>query len=175
MRKSAQVLCGVQARSRSSIGGSVGLQRRQAQRGAAIIEVAFILLPLFLLVYGIFVYSIVFVTQQAVAYAAASGADAVIAVDPDTINCDPSDTTINALVTNRVSRITRVLPGGGANTPVVSLPTITRVSGCQLVVTVTYPVARLGLGFGTLFPFLGGKILTGQSLVNTRLPVIPGS
>lgn len=57
--------------------------RKSRQQGAALIEFAFVLLPLLLLTVGTLLYGLVFVTQQAFAFAAQRGADAIVQVDPD--------------------------------------------------------------------------------------------
>ena len=137
------------------------------QRGAAMIEFSVVLLPLLTLFYGIIVYSLVFVTQQAVAFAAESGADAVVAVDPMTATCDPADATINAVVTNRVTNLVRFLPGG-VGAPQLSVPATPSGTGCQLLVTVTYPFSNWGFAITGLLPLPG--VITGQGLVNTQLP-----
>jgi Flp pilus assembly protein TadG len=139
---------------------------RGVQHGAALIEFSVILLVLLTIFYGIFVYSILFVTQQAVAYAAESGADAVTMVDPMTIACDPADPVINDVVGVRVNRILSFLPGG-VSPPAVSLPPGPRLSSCQLLVTVSYPFSNWGLAVTGLFP-MPGQII-GQGLVNTHL------
>lgn len=57
--------------------------RDRRQAGASLIEFALVL-PIFLaLIIGILFYGIAFVAHQAVNYAAESGAEAVVSVDPD--------------------------------------------------------------------------------------------
>lgn len=57
--------------------------RRGSQEGAALVEFAFVLLPLLLLTVGTLLYGLVFVSQQAFAFAAQRGADAIVQVDPE--------------------------------------------------------------------------------------------
>lgn len=57
--------------------------RGSRQQGAALVEFAFVLLPLLLLTIGTLLYGLVFVTQQAMAFAAQRGADAIVQADPD--------------------------------------------------------------------------------------------
>lgn len=51
------------------------------QRGAALVEFAFVLLPLLLLTFGTLVCGLVLVSQQTYAFAAQSGADALSQLD----------------------------------------------------------------------------------------------
>lgn len=53
------------------------------QAGAAAVEFAFVFPLLFLLIYGVIVYSYVFVLQESIAYAAQKSAEAAVAVAPD--------------------------------------------------------------------------------------------
>jgi len=57
--------------------------RRGRQSGATAIEFAILFPVLFLLTYGTVVYGYVFFLKQTVAYAAQQGAEAAVAVDPD--------------------------------------------------------------------------------------------
>ncbi len=62
---------------------------KTAQRGASAVEFAFVFPVLFLLVYGVIVYSYVYVLQQAITYSAQQSAEAAVAVNPmpqDTLN-----------------------------------------------------------------------------------------
>lgn len=52
------------------------------QRGASAVEFAFVFPILFLLVYGVIVYSYVYVIQQAITYGAQQSAEAAVAVNP---------------------------------------------------------------------------------------------
>jgi len=52
------------------------------QRGASAVEFAFVFPILFLLVYGVIVYSYVYVLQQSITFAAQHSAESVASVDP---------------------------------------------------------------------------------------------
>jgi Flp pilus assembly protein TadG len=52
------------------------------QRGASAVEFAFVFPVLFLLVYGVIVYSYVYVLQQSITFAAQHSAESVASVDP---------------------------------------------------------------------------------------------
>ncbi|SFF38644.1 Flp pilus assembly protein TadG [Fontimonas thermophila] len=58
------------------------------QRGGAAVEFTFVFPVLFLLVYGIVVYSYIYVVQQAITYAVQVGAEAAVAVDPAVDSAD---------------------------------------------------------------------------------------
>lgn len=55
---------------------------KAAQRGASAVEFAFVFPVLFLLVYGVIVYSYIYVLQQAITYSAQQAAEAAVAVNP---------------------------------------------------------------------------------------------
>lgn len=148
------------------------------QRGATLIEFTVILLPLITLIYGIVVYSIVFVTQQAVAYAAESGAEAVVAVDPSN---SAYDSLAAEQATQRVNSLLTFLPGGQS----VCLGTQNGNRGCsnqcfdlqdglgnpsrrQCTVQVTYNFGQWGFLVKGLLPV--PTLITGVGLVNTQLP-----
>lgn len=52
------------------------------QDGAALVEFAFVLLPLLFLTIGTLLYGLVFVSQQAMSFVAQRGADALVQLDP---------------------------------------------------------------------------------------------
>lgn len=79
------------------------------QHGAAAVEFAFVFPVLFLLVYGVIVYSYVFVLQQAITYAAQVAAEAAVAVDPDQ---DNAATLRETAVRSTASSVLRWLPEG---------------------------------------------------------------
>src|SRR5258708_37699419 len=56
----------------------------RTQRGAAAVEFAFVFPVLFLLIYGVIVYSYIFVLQESINYAAQQAAEAAVAVEPNT-------------------------------------------------------------------------------------------
>lgn len=132
------------------------------QAGAALIEFGAIVIAFLTLTYGIIVYSIVFVSQQAVAYAAESGADAIVAVDPD--NGASFSAVATMVATSRVNSVLSFLPGG-ASTTVTEIAPAGTGSG-QFTVTVNYQFSNWGFLVSGLFPLPG--LLTGQGLVNTR-------
>ena len=137
------------------------LQRhRLKQSGAVLVEFAAIVIALVTIFYGVIVYSIVFVTQQAVAYAAESGADAIVAVDPT----DPAfDALAMSTATTRVTNLLSFLPGG--ETTAVSILVPPGSTNRQVTVTVNYDFTNWGFLVTGLFPHPG--VLTGQGLVNT--------
>jgi Flp pilus assembly protein TadG len=69
------------------------------QRGASAVEFAFVFPILFLLVYGVIVYSYVYVIQQSITYSAQQAAEAAVAVNP------VPATTHNARITQRVRAV----------------------------------------------------------------------
>ena len=137
---------------------------RGLQRGATLIEFSLILVALLTLLYGIIVYSIVFVTQQAVAYAAESGADAIAVVDPDD---DGFLTLAETVATAEVTRVAAFLPGSpGVTVDDSSALGATPVPGREIRVTVTYNFANWGfLGRG-LLP--RPDTITGEARINVR-------
>ena len=60
------------------------LQRSRAQTGAAAVEFALVFPMLFMLIYGVIVYSYLFVLQESLAFAAQEAAEAAVKVDPET-------------------------------------------------------------------------------------------
>lgn len=115
----------------------LGHDRRRAS-GAALVEFAFILPVLLLLVYGILVYSILLVTQQAVAYGAERGAEAAVAVNPDLAD-DAYLAEIELLATERIQAVIGFLPGGAGSIQVELLAPAGSGLGQELRVTVQYP------------------------------------
>ena len=57
---------------------------RRQQSGAAAVEFALVFPILFLLIYGVIVYSYLFVIQESITYTAQEAAEATVAVDPET-------------------------------------------------------------------------------------------
>lgn len=68
--------------------GAWGASTRRAQGGAAAVEFAFVFPILFLLIYGVIVYSYVFVLQESINFASQEAAEAAVAVDPDEPDAD---------------------------------------------------------------------------------------
>ncbi|MDT0636037.1 TadE/TadG family type IV pilus assembly protein [Spectribacter hydrogenoxidans] len=56
---------------------------KRSASGAALVEFAFVLLPLMLLIASIILYGLVFVSQQAMAFGAQRGADAMVQVNSE--------------------------------------------------------------------------------------------
>lgn len=79
--------------------GNRALQSRRTQRGASAVEFAFVFPILFLLVYGVIVYSYVYVIQQSITYGAQQSAEAAVAVNPQ------PDDTLNARIEQRVRAV----------------------------------------------------------------------
>lgn len=86
---------------------------RNSQSGAALIEFAFVLLPLLLLTFGTLLYGLVFVTQQAMAFAAQRGADAIVQVDPNAFDSVAALCSSDAAARVAENRISSVLPDVG--------------------------------------------------------------
>lgn len=125
------------------------------QSGVAMVEFAFVLLPLVTLVVGVLIYSFVVVSQQAVAYAAQRAADAALQVDPDAVN-------FSMLVTDRacerVGDLLVFLPGAPAcaaddQSVRVSIDSPAGVgSAFEVTVSVTYSFRNWGLSDTGLLP-----------------------
>jgi Flp pilus assembly protein TadG len=64
------------------------MPRRPRSRGAAAVEFALIFPILFLLIYGVIVYSYIFALQSALYFAAQEAAEAAVKVDPSASNAD---------------------------------------------------------------------------------------
>ena len=60
----------------------------RAQGGAAAVEFAFVFPILFLLIYGVIVYSYIFVLQESINFASQEAAEAAVAIDPDEPDAD---------------------------------------------------------------------------------------
>ena len=76
--------------------------KRCLQRGAAAVEFAFVFPVLFLLIYGVIVYSYVFVLQESINYAAQQAAEAAVAVEPDAAGYDALATARARAMASRV-------------------------------------------------------------------------
>ena len=90
-----------------------------AQGGAAAVEFAFVFPVLFLLIYGVIVYSYIFVLQESINYAAQQAAEAAVAVEPRSAGYDAAATAQARAMASRVlqwlpqSQQLRVLGEGG--------------------------------------------------------------
>lgn len=92
---------------------------RRRQSGAAAVEFAFVFPILFLLIYGVIVYSYIFVLQESLTYAAQEAAEAAVKVAPDIDDADAvreanvRATTVATLRWLPESQRARVLGSGG--------------------------------------------------------------
>jgi len=131
---------------------------RSTQRGASAVEFAFVFPILFLLVYGVIVYSYVYVLQQSITYSAQQSAEAAVAVSPS-----PGD-TLNTRIEQRVRAVavqslgwlppnqrTRVIGASGEKVQVA----FETVDSTQNVVRVTLEFDLPGLFPALEFPLVG--------------------
>ena len=132
-------------------------QARRWQQGASAVEFAFVFPVLFLLVYGVIVYSYVYVIQQSITYTAQHSAEAAVSVDPNpSATLDARITTqVRALANAQLSWLpanqqARVLGAAGAGV----LVQFSTVNGSDIVqVTLKFDLVNL---FPTLvLPFVG--------------------
>ncbi|HUP91895.1 MAG TPA: TadE/TadG family type IV pilus assembly protein [Solimonas sp.] len=84
---------GKESRSPALAPGASGVIGREFRspalaHGAAAVEFAFVFPILFLLIYGVIVYSYIFVIQESINFAAQEAAEAAVAVDPDEPDAD---------------------------------------------------------------------------------------
>lgn len=115
------------------------------QSGAALIEFAFVLVPLLLLTLGTLLYGLVFVTQQAMTFAAQSGADAMVQVDPRAYSQAGQVANLAGYCAAGESlaqgRVTDLLPQVALFTPTVAVaPVVTGPGGCEVTVTADFPI-----------------------------------
>lgn len=80
-------------------GSRPSTQGRRAQRGSSAVEFAFVFPILFLLVYGVIVYSYIYVIQQSITYGAQQSAEAAVAVNPQ------PTASLNARIEQRVRAV----------------------------------------------------------------------
>lgn len=133
---------------------------RAAQRGASAVEFAFVFPILFLLVYGVIVYSYVYVLQQAITYTAQQSAESAVSVNPVT----DDQATLNANIERRVKAVAvaslqwlpanqrvRVLGATGEKVQVA----FQTIDTDQSVVKVTLVFDMPGLFPALSFPVLG--------------------
>ena len=103
-----------------------------AQSGAAMVEFALVFPLLFFLIYGVVVYSYIFVLQESINFAAQEAAAAVVAVDPKVPGFETQmiqrarNTAISILAWLPASQASRVL---GANGDKVEVTPCTAGSG----------------------------------------------
>lgn len=137
---------------------------RMRSRGAALVEFAFILPVLLVLLYGILVYSIVLVTQQAVAYGAERGAEAAVAANPDLADGSYL-AAADQLAKQEIQAVIGFLPGGFSIQVELTAPAGSGL-GQELRVTVQYPFANWGLPAPTFLPL--PDTLTGVGVLRVR-------
>jgi Flp pilus assembly protein TadG len=122
------------------------------QRGAAALEFALILPLLFLLIYGIVVYSYMFVLQEAITFTAQEAAEAAVKVDPAQAR-DDYDNAVRNEVRATATRVLRFLPTAqrqrvlGSDGSSVAVTIESSPTGIGGVVTVD-----LNFNFAGLFP-----------------------
>ena len=137
---------------------AVRMPCRKAQRGASAVEFAFVFPVLFLLVYGVIVYSYVYVLQQSITYTAQQSAEAAVAVNPK-----PA-ADLNDCIKQRVRAVANAslnwLPAGqrtrvlGASGDKVQVEFET-IDGSQSVVKVTLEFDMPGLFPALVLPLVG--------------------
>ena len=128
--------------------------RSRRESGAAALEFAFLLPLLLLLIYGMFVYSYMFVVQEAITFAAQEAAEAAVKVDPAQ---DPADydAAVKTEVRAAATRVLDFLPAAqrarvlGSDGSKVQVTIGASPSGIGGVVTV-----NLSFTFSGLFPQL---------------------
>lgn len=133
--------------------------------GAALIEFAFILPTLLLLLYGILVYSVVLVTQQAVAYGAERGAEAAVAIDPHLANGSYL-AAADQLVRQEIEDTIGFLPGGFESIKVELASPANSLLGRELRVTIQYQFDSWGLPAPAFMPL--PATLTGVGVLRVR-------
>jgi len=128
------------------------------QRGASAIEFVFVFPLLFLLVYGVIVYSYVYVIQQSITYGAQQSAEAAVAVNPI------PESTLDARIQTQVRAVAvqslNWLPPGqlarvtGADGTKVKVDTAVVLGANQVGVKVTLEFDLKSDAFSPLFPTL---------------------
>ncbi|MDO9453981.1 MAG: pilus assembly protein [Stagnimonas sp.] len=133
-------------------------QAKSAQRGASAVEFAFVFPILFLLVYGVIVYSYVYVLQQSITFNAQQFAEAAVAVNPtpEADLAERIEARVNAVATQSLGWLptrqrTRLTGANGSNkyTEIVSVATD------ESVVKVTVEFTVTGLFPALDFPIVG--------------------
>lgn len=131
---------------------------KNAQRGASAVEFAFVFPILFLLVYGVIVYSYIYVLQQSITYSAQLSAEAAVAVNP------APEADLNSRIAQRVRAVAvqslnwlptdqraRVTGANGEKVQVV----FETIDGDQSVVKVTLEFDVPGLFPALVLPLVG--------------------
>jgi len=131
---------------------------KTAQRGSSAVEFAFVFPILFLLVYGVIVYSYVYVVQQSITFNAQQFAEAAVAVNPlpEADLAERIEARVNAVATQSLGWLptqqrTRLTGANGGNqyTQIVSVATD------ESVVKVTVEFSVTGLFPALDFPVVG--------------------
>lgn len=136
-------------------GFSVGCRRTH---GAATVEFAFVFPLLFLLVYGVIVYSYIFVLQQSITYAAQLAADAAVKVNPRAEDADAlraaaiRQTVVSALSWLPESQRQRVVGSGGERVLIEPCPA--GAADCPSDSSALRVTLRFNLRSPDLFPVL---------------------
>ncbi|MEQ9800610.1 MAG: TadE/TadG family type IV pilus assembly protein [Salinisphaeraceae bacterium] len=116
------------------------------QRGATLVEFAFVLLPLVAILAGTLLYGLVFVTQQAMAFGAQRGADAMVQVDPDGFRDAAGQLDLAGFCAAGASladaRVSQILPDVGLlDSPVIDVTTRNMpLPGCVVTVAKDFPL-----------------------------------
>lgn len=126
--------------------------RRSHQRGGAAVEFAFVFPILFLLMYGVIVYSYMFVLQESLNFAAQEAAEAAVAVDPDRSITPDYNNQVEVQVRSTAQAVLgwlpeaqkqRVLGAEGAKVSVVFGTTEVAPATDTVTVTLTYDLEGL--------------------------------
>ncbi|MDN5939401.1 MAG: pilus assembly protein, partial [Salinisphaera sp.] len=119
---------------------------RRRQQGTALIEFALIFLPLLLLTIGTLLYGLVFVSQQAFAFAAQRGADAIVKVDPESFRSATGFDVAGYCTAGlglATTQVQNLLPSVGLFTGaavVVAPDTDGTLNGCNVTVSRPFPL-----------------------------------
>lgn len=139
-------------------------KKRHSQRGGAAVEFAFVFPILFLLMYGVVVYSYMFVLQESLNFAAQEAAEAAVAVDPDRNVTPDYNNQVEVHVRSTVQAVLgwlpeaqkqRVLGADGAKVSVVFGTTDVAPATDTVTVTLTYDLQGL---FPVLSMYLVGDV-----------------
>lgn len=112
---------------------------RRRQQGTALIEFALIFLPLLLLTIGTLLYGLVFVSQQAFAFAAQRGADAIVKVDPRPFPDVDALCESDAADAQATKRVRGLLPDVGLFDG-VAVAVAPEANGCSVTVRRAFPL-----------------------------------
>ena len=98
------------------------------QSGATAVEFAFVLPMLLALTYALFVYSYVYVVYQSISYAAQQGAEAAVAVDPETQNYESA---VELQVRRTIAGVLSWMPASQRNASIGALASAVPVIFCD--------------------------------------------